>query len=237
MAHYPSGAPIRSSMSEDDVRNYRLGLLSNKLSKKGKGKEPVRNPSELEEQSESTGLDGPSPSAALAPPLQESSLGPSSTAGQEAPAKSSSRALRGSNSRSASKLAPAAPAATTTTAATTAAATATSLRRPAVAGPSFFVEAPSHFKVPPIPARVNPKEARPEFQLHTDLDPPRERPRMKRDNTESRAAPLEHYVEKLSALEDWRCDFDDYIRGLEDWMGGMEEWMHGVTKKLTQGRP
>ena len=59
---------------------------------------------------------------------------------------------------------------------------------------------------------------------------------MKRDDTESRAAPLEHYVEKLSALEDWRCEFDDYIRGVEDWMGGMEEWMHGVTKKLTQGR-
>jgi hypothetical protein len=182
-------------MSEDEVRNYRLELLSKSIGKKGKEKEPVRNPREEEEQSERMGLDEPSPTATLAPPLQELTLGPSSTAGQEAPAKLPSRVSQGSDSRSASKLAPAAASPTIISPAA-----AASLRRPAVAGPSFFVEVSSRPKVPPISARANLEEAHPKFRLYTDLDSPSERPRMSRDDEESKIALLE---DRMRELEDW----------------------------------
>jgi hypothetical protein len=156
MVHRSSGEPIRRKLSEEEVRNYRLGLLSQMLNKKEKGKEPVRNPREEEERSESMGLDEPSTSATLAPPLQELTRGPSSTAGQEAPAKSSFGESQGLNSRSASELAPAAATATTIA--------ASSLRHPAVASSSSVVE------VPPLP----------KFPPYVGFNPPM-RPRLRRD--------------------------------------------------------
>lgn len=134
---HPSGAPIRSPVSEEEVSQYRMELL------KKKGKEKMLAESHQDEDADEVDKmvtdEQPSPSTALSQPLQELTLGPSD----------SQRFSPGSSTRSKSGAPPehAAAAATTTatstsTMPTTAAATrltttaAASPRHPKAAVPS-----------------------------------------------------------------------------------------------------
>lgn len=114
MVKNPSGKPIRSQISEEEVTKYRLELLTKK--DKGKGKASEGNPQEEEDGAiASMDLNEPSLSSTLGQPLRDLTLG--------------------SSSEPAIAPATAAPA-TTALAATSAAPTASSLRRLEAAGPS-----------------------------------------------------------------------------------------------------
>ena len=133
--HDASGVPVKTQVSEEEVRKYRLDLLR----KKEKGKEPAQNPPEEEEQPAGMEVDELSPWAALTPPAQEPTAGCSGKAFADL-AKSS--ASGSSHSRDTSEPSAASTATTTTASTAAASAASSSAASSAVAGSSFSVEVP-----------------------------------------------------------------------------------------------
>ena len=214
-------------MTPEEVHQYRL----EKLQREGKGKEPVRSPSE-EEKGEWLGfgieVDENSPSATLGPSLQELTLGASPTSQETFALPGPSSKSPGLKSRAASEFvapAPAAPAsaAPASAAPVSAAPASATVREPVASSSSALLDAPAPTTVASISRSL--VESRPRLQTPTDLDILREWTDYQAQCGESVDGQLDFLKTEVVQLRAWK-------RSAEVWMSDVDRWMQDIGGKL-----